>query len=181
MKTDTQLQQQVMAGLAREGPGAVDISVGVKDGIVTLTGPVACYADKWDAEQAARMVTGVRALVVALDVVLPGCSERDDVDIARATDDALRLSILVPADVVRVAVQAGQVTLAGETTWNFQREAAARTVRKLVGVTGVTNRITVAPRVTTPSKEARTEVALQGREHRRARQIAVTVDGAELT
>jgi osmotically-inducible protein OsmY len=64
----------------------------------------------------------------------------------------------VPADAVRVMVEAGHVTLTGEMAWNFQREAADRTVRKLMGVTGITNRIAIAPHVTTMTKNEQIEV-----------------------
>jgi osmotically-inducible protein OsmY len=146
MKKDVQLQQKVRARLARElSTSAVDISVGVDEGIVTLAGHVTCYADKWDAEQVAQTVKSMRALVSTLDVRLPASSARDDVDIARAADNVLTSSILVPTGAVHVTVEAGHVTLAGDMAWHFQREAAIRVVRTLTGVTGITNRITIAP------------------------------------
>ena len=40
-----------------------------------------------------------------------------------------------------------RLTLEGTFDWQFQEEAAARAVRDLTGVTGVTNSITVKPRV----------------------------------
>ena len=78
MKTDSQVQQDVMAELRFEP--AVDpsrIGVEVKDGVATLTGHVGSFSEKCAAERAAQRVLGVRALAVEMDVALPGPSERD--------------------------------------------------------------------------------------------------------
>jgi osmotically-inducible protein OsmY len=42
-------------------------------------------------------------------------------------------------------VSDGRVTLNGALDWQYQKEAAARAVRDLTGVRGVTNNITVKP------------------------------------
>jgi osmotically-inducible protein OsmY len=89
-KTDTQLQQDVMAEIEwNPSINAAGIGVEVKGSIVTLNGHVTSLAEKWDAERAARLVGGVQALTVALDVDLPGSSKREDVDLARAVQNAL--------------------------------------------------------------------------------------------
>ena len=55
MKTDSQLQQDVMAELKWEpAVHAEQIGVEVKDGIVTLAGHVDSYPAKWNAERAAQ-------------------------------------------------------------------------------------------------------------------------------
>jgi osmotically-inducible protein OsmY len=177
MKTDAQLQQKVIAKLARElSTSAVAISVGVNEGIVTLAGHVASYADKWDAEHAVQTVKWIQALVSTLDVRLPASSARDDADIARATNNALVSSILVPTGAVHVMVEAGHVTLAGEMEWNFQRQAATRVVRTLLGVTGITNRITITPQQISIMENERIDTALLRRTHRRARRVPITVE-----
>ena len=43
----------------------------------------------------------------------------------------------------------GWVTLSGQVDWHFQKETAEREVRHLMGVTGVSNQITIKPRVDT--------------------------------
>ena len=84
MKTDAQLQQDVIEELKWEqSVDASHIGVEVIDGIVTLAGHVHGFSEKWDAEQAAQRVHGVKALAVEIKVILPGSSKRDDVDIAR--------------------------------------------------------------------------------------------------
>jgi hypothetical protein len=63
MKTDSQLQQNVMAELKWEpSVHAAQIGVEVKNGVVTLTGEVSSFVEKWNAERAAQRVNGVKAL-----------------------------------------------------------------------------------------------------------------------
>ncbi len=182
MKTDLQLQQDVLAELAWEpSVHAAGIGVQVRDGIVTLAGHVASYAEKWDAERATQRVAGVRALAVEMDVHLPGSSQRDDVDIARAAENTLLWSTAIPKDAVRVLVEAGHVTLSGEVAWTYQREAAAQAVRYLMGVTGVSDQILVKSNVSAVAVKAQIEAALQRRAHHDARQIAVAVHGSDVT
>lgn len=108
MKTDLQLQQDVLAELNWEPSiNAANIGVSVEEGIVTLTGNVASFAEKWDAESAVQRVSGVRALTVAMDVHLPGSCVRDDVDIARAVKNALLWSIAVPNKDLGIVVEGG--------------------------------------------------------------------------
>lgn len=182
MKTDTQLQQDVLAELDWDPAlNAADIGVEVKDGIVSLSGHVDSFAQKWDAERAARQVSGVRALTVALEVRLPGSSKRDDVDIARTVQNALLWSISVPEKNIQVLVEDGHVTLTGEVTWVFQREAAVQAVRYLMGVTGVTDQIVIKPHASSVAVKDHIEASLKRRAHQDASQISVTVHGAEVT
>ena len=77
MKTDSQLQQDVMAELKWEpAVHAAQIGVEVKDGVVTLGGRVESYAERWHAERAAQRVWGVKALATDLKVQLSGPSQR---------------------------------------------------------------------------------------------------------
>jgi osmotically-inducible protein OsmY len=182
MKTDTQIQQDVLAELDwNPAINAAGIGVEVKDGIVTLSGTVTSFAEKWDAERAARQVGGVQALTIAIDVRLPGESKRDDVDIARTVQNALLWSIAVPSKTIQVLVEAGHVTLSGEVTWEFQREAAVQAVRYLMGVTGVSDQILIKPHVTSAAVKDQIEASLKRRAHQETGQIGVAVHGAEVT
>jgi osmotically-inducible protein OsmY len=69
-----------------------------------------------------------------------------DDQIAKRAADALAWN-LVPKDSVSVTVQKGWVVLTGQVQWQYQKVAAESAVRKLEGVTGVTNRITLKPSV----------------------------------
>jgi osmotically-inducible protein OsmY len=182
MKTDLQLQQDVLAELDWDPAiNAAAIGVTVRDGIVTLSGTVASFAEKWDAEHAARQVGGVQALAVAIDVALPGASQREDADIARTVQIALLWSIKVPTNAITVTVEAGHVTLAGQVTWPFQRQAAVQAVRYLMGVTGVTDQIVIAPHVTPEGVKDRVEASLKRHAHHAIGHVGVSVDGGAVT
>lgn len=124
MKTDTQLQQDVMYELKWEpSVRAAEIGVGVKDGVVTLSGNVDSYHRKWAAERAAARVFGVRAVAEEIQVKLPGSHKRSDEDIARAASNTLEWNVSVPSDRVKVQVQEGVVTLSGEVNWRYEKDA----------------------------------------------------------
>jgi osmotically-inducible protein OsmY len=179
-RTDGQIQLDVLEELkwdARVQPN--EIGVAVKDGIVTLTGWVDSYVKKWAAERAAQRVRGVRAIANDIEVRLPTDAERTDTDIAAAAVRALAWDAFVPEDQVKVTVSNGWVTLKGEADWEYQRRAAERAVRSLSGVRGVTNLITVRPRVK-PSPEdvkRKIEEALVRNAQTDAERISVEVDG----
>src|SRR4029079_11779888 len=160
-RTDAQIQQDVLAELrwdARVQP--TEVGVAVKDGVVTLTGWLDSYTKKWAAEEAAHRVRGVKAVANDIEVRLPGSSERTDADIAAAAARALEWDVMVPADKIKVAVSKGWVTLEGDVEWQYQREAPERDVRRLVGVKGVSNLITIKPRATPSDLKTKIEQAL---------------------
>jgi len=182
MKTDRQLQQDVTNELAWEPSViATQIGVEVKDGIVTLAGHVGSYLEKWEAQRAAQRVSGVKALAVEMDVALPGSSARNDVDIARAASNVLQWSTYWPEDQVKVLVENGWITLSGELDWEYQREAAERSVRGLMGVVGISNQIVLKQIASLKSVKSEIEAALKRRIHSDARHIMVDVDGADVT
>jgi osmotically-inducible protein OsmY len=146
MKTDAQLQQDVMRELKWEPTlHAAEIGVGVKDGVVTLSGNVDSYAKKGAAEHAVKRVAGVKAVAEEIRVKLAGTYKRADEDIARAASNILEWNWWVPHDRIKVMVQDGQVTLSGDVDWYHQKVDAENAVRHLVGVWGVTNSITIKP------------------------------------
>jgi osmotically-inducible protein OsmY len=145
--------------------------------VVTLAGYVKSYFDKWHAERVVSRVKGVKAIANDLNVKLPSSSTRTDPDIARAAINALAWSVTVPEDRVKVKVENGWVTLEGDVDWYFQREAAERAVRSLVGVRGVTNLITVKSRTTASDVKKKIQEALQRAANFDAEHITVDVDG----
>lgn len=181
MKTDTQLQQDVIAELAWEpSVNAAQIGVEVKDGVVTLAGHVDSYTEKWEAERAAQRVSGVKALAVEMDVTLPGSSARNDVDIARSAQNVLQWSTYFPQDQIKVMVENGWVTLTGELDWEYQREAAERAVRGLMGVVGVSDQIVLKPTTSFKPVKSEIEASLKRRIHSDAQHIAVAVNGTDV-
>ena len=182
MKTDNQVQQDVLAELKWEpSVNAAQIGVEVKDGIVTLAGHVGSYAEKWDAERAAQRVAGVKALAIEMDVTLPGSSKRNDADIARSAESTLQWMTYLPKDSVKVMVENGWITLSGELDWEYQRRAAANGVRYLMGVTGVSDQITIKPKVSLSAVKSEIEAALKRGAKADAQKISVAVHGADVT
>ncbi|MDQ2823099.1 MAG: BON domain-containing protein [Pseudomonadota bacterium] len=182
MKTDMQLQNDVIAELKWE-PSIETAHVGVeaRDGVITLSGRIASFAEKWDAERAVQRVAGVKAIVVALEVVLPGESKRNDSDIALAASHALSWQLFLPKDAVRIVVEKGFVTLSGAVAWHYQREAAFDAVRYLVGVNGVSNQVTIKPLVSFSSVKADIVNAIERQARGDAHNIAVDIQGADIT
>jgi osmotically-inducible protein OsmY len=182
MKTDSQLQQDVLAELKWEpSVDAADIGVEVSDGVVTLAGHVKSYAEKWEAERAAQRVSGVQALAVEMDVTLPGTVNRNDVDIARAAEKVLKWTTTLPKDAVKVLVEGGWITLSGEVAWGYQRQAATEAVRFLMGVRGVSDQIAITPQATASIVKADIEAALKRRARDDAQSISVDVKDGDVT
>jgi osmotically-inducible protein OsmY len=176
--SDRQTQRDVLAELswdARVAP--TEVGVSVKNGVVTLTGVVDSYTKRWAAEEAAHRVRGVRAVADDIEVRLPSSDQRTDSDIAAASLQEIAWDVFLPADQITVTVSKGWVTLRGEVEWQFQRQAAERHVRNLKGVTGVTNLITVTPRVRPSDLKKKIEDALVRSAQLDAQQIMVDVEG----
>jgi osmotically-inducible protein OsmY len=182
IRTVEDIQRDVLAELkwdARVQPN--EIGVAVKDGVVTLTGWVDAYTKKWAAEEATHRVKGVEAVANDIEVKLPGPSKRTVAEIAAAAVVALEWDALVPADKIRVTVSDGWVTLKGEVEWQYQKEDAERVVRRLWGVKGVTNLITVKPHVMPSELKEKIEDALVRTAKTDAERITVQVEGGTVT
>ncbi len=180
MKADDELRRDVEQEL--EWEPSVDerrIGVSVIEGIVTLTGEVGSYVEKWKAERTAERVEGVRGL--ANDLVVRTASERSDTDIAKAAADTLKWNVVVPDDRVNVKVEKGWVTLTGEVTWDYQRRAAERAVRSLRGVRGITDLIAVTPRAEPEEVKQRIEQTFKREAALDANRITVQAFGGEVT
>src|SRR6202047_3926781 len=98
MKTDSDIKRDVEDEL-RWDPDVdpTDIAVAVKNGVVTLTGFVRSYGQKFSAERAAKRVTGVVGLANDLEVRLPGADQRPDPEIARDAVAALKTRLPLAA------------------------------------------------------------------------------------
>lgn len=151
MKSDTELQREVQEALNHD-PNLLpaDIGVSVHEGVVTLSGHVESYPEKWAAERAAYRVKGVRAVAEEIEVTLPGSRERTDAEIGDKVARVLEWDTWIPETDIDVRVEHGWVTLDGSVRWEYQRDAAERAVRYLTGVNGISNRITVSPNTAGP-------------------------------
>ena len=182
MKTDSQLQQDVSAELKWEPSiHAARIGVEVKDGVVTLAGQVDSYSEKWNAERAAQRVAGVKAITTELKVHLTGLSKRTDADVAEAVENVLEWTSSLPAGSIKVMVEGGWVTLSGDVDWQYQRQAATDSVRYLMGVTGVSDQISIKPSVTATAVKSDIEAALKRMSIADAKKITVAVHGSDVT
>jgi len=177
MRTDTDVQQDVLEELRWE-PSLRndDIAVAVRAGVITLAGYVDSFLDKWKAERVASRVKGVKAVANDLEVRLPTGSQRTDPEIARAVLDALRWNVWVPDERIRVKIEKGWITLEGETDWYYEREEAERAVRRITGVRGLTNLITVRSRPAPSDVKQRIKDALERGADFDADRITVEVD-----
>ncbi len=182
MKTDAELKKDVEDELEWEPSiNAENIGVAVKDGVVTLTGFVDSYLEKEATERAAMGVFGVQAIAQKIKVKLPGFSQRTDEDIASAAASALKWNSSVPNDRIKVKVQDGWVTLSGQVDWRFQKDAAEDAVCCLMGVTGVTNLITIKPAVQPADIKSKIEAAFQRNALLDARRIRVETHDGRVT
>jgi osmotically-inducible protein OsmY len=154
-----------------------EIAVAVKDGIVTLSGFVTSYWQLEAAEDTVKRVHGVRAVANNLEVKM--FWQRTDAEIARSAVEALDRHVGLPED-IKVSVKNGQVTLEGTVEFEFQRKLAQSSVRKLRGVSRVTNKIQVKPHVSPTEVQKEIEEALRRSAEIDARRIQVEVEDTEV-
>ena len=148
MKSDASLRDDIIEELNWEpSVDSSKIGVAVKDGIVTLSGTVPSFNEKTDAEKAVKRVEGVKAVVQHIDVELKSTSVRTDAEIAEVAIKNLTWNTNVPEQNIMVKVENGWITLEGEVSWNYQKEAAKSAVKGLIGVKGVNNFIRIKSQI----------------------------------
>ena len=182
MKTDAQLKTDVANELQWDPSiNSTNVGVAVRDGIITLSGHLDTYAEKYAIERAVQRVQGVKAVAVELDVKLAPDHRRSDSEIAAAAESAFRWHALVPSERIRVKVEKGWVTLSGEVDWEYQRSSADKAVRPLTGVIGVTNSVTIKAQSTPTNITNRIRDALARQAEREAKNIEVMLSGSTVT
>jgi osmotically-inducible protein OsmY len=179
IKMDAALKGEILEELEWEpGIKAARIGVGVRDGVVTLSGEVDSYHEKVEAERATLRVAGVKGIANELEIQLPGASQRTDADIARAAVNGLEWNSSIPSERIKVVVKNGWVTLEGDVDWGYQRTAAEEAVRRLTGVVGVSNHVTVKARPTPAGIKTRIEEAFKRSAEVDAGRIRAEVTGS---
>ncbi len=183
MKTNSELQKDVQDAIKWEPLlNAAEIGVTAKDGIITLTGVVNSFAKKSEAESAAKNVAGVKAVVEKIELKFgTDWTKKDDNEIATEVLNAIKWNWEVPNDKLKVKVEKGWITLEGELSWNFQKEAAKNAVKNLLGVTGVSNNITIKAESHDAVEEKAVEDALARNWSINDRNIHVKADGKKVT
>jgi len=181
MSDDKQLKQAVLDEMIWEpSVNAAHIGVAAKAGIVTLMGHVESYSEKYAAENAARRVKDVKAVVEEIEVQLPFSTKRSDEEIAAAAIGRLGWNAAFSGDPVKIKVEKGWITLTGEVDWHFQKEIAADDIRSLWGVTGISNQIKIKPRPNASNIKDNIMVALH-RSWFDPKAINVAVDGGTVS
>lgn len=182
MKTDSQIQTDVIQELRWDPSVSHEhIGVAVSDGIVTLSGSIPSYIEKSAAESAALRVSGVKAVVEKIEVKLPNLFQKNDQDIAKAVLEQFNWNTQIPSDTVKVSVENGQVKLAGDVEWEFQRSTAERLVRGLRGVKGIVNKISIKPRIHSAEIKEKIEEALKRAAEDEAKRVSVKVQGSKVS
>jgi len=180
-KTDNQLKEDIEQDLRWDPKvNAAQIGVSVDKGVVSLLGAVDTYAEKWAAEDATKRVCGVRTVAQDLTVKILADHVRTDSDIAAATQSALKWDVFVPK-AITARVHEGSITLEGQVTWNYQRDAAERAVRYLAGVVSVFNAITLKPQTSASQVKEKVVAALQRHAKADAKSIHVEASGSKVT
>ena len=182
MKTDSVLQRDVIEEI-RWDPRikSKEIGVAARDGVVTLTGTVESYGQRWAVEHAVEAVQGVRVVANEIEVKLPNSLVRSDADIAHQIVEAFRWDVQVPDQLITAQVSKGWVTLSGEVNWAYERDAAGAAVRNLAGVRGVNNLVVVKSPVSTFDVSRKIKDALRRRADREADRIQVEAQGDVVT
>jgi osmotically-inducible protein OsmY len=180
--SNRELKDEVLNALDWEPSiDAGEIDVAVDDNVVTLSGRVGSYPQRQAAERVTLGVYGVKGVANDLEVVLAPVFERTDTDVAQAAVQALKWNTVVPQDRVTVTVSSSWVTLQGSVDWQYQKDAAYRTVRDLAGVRGVTNNVTVTPRVSTTGVQQKIEEAFRRSAEIDARRVTVVAQNGQVT
>ena len=181
MKTNEELQRDVQNAIKWEPTlNAAEIGVTAKDGVVTLLGTVNGYYKKREAENAAKSVQGVKAVVEEIKVRYYNSTKSDE-DIANDALKALIDTWNVPDDKIQLKVEKGWITLEGQVIWNYQKEAAAKAIGHLIGIKGVTNLIKIKAEVQNELETKNIQRALQSNWTLHSENIRIKVDGKRVT
>jgi osmotically-inducible protein OsmY len=181
MKSDSEIERDVRDELKWDPDlNADDIAVSVKNGVVTLAGFTHSYTDRLEAEIAAKRVAGVLAVANDIEVRLPAIDQRPDPDIARDAVAALKSQLPISYDQIKIIVKGGWITLEGAVEWQYQKTTADMAVRKVKGVKGVTNVITVKPKVQPTDIQHKIKDAFKRSAEVDAERITVEAKGSEV-
>ena len=182
MRTDAEIKQDVKNEI-QSSPrmDATDIAVAVKTGVVELAGFVKNYNEKFEAETAAKRVTGVVGLANDIEVRLPNLDQRPDPDIARDAVSAIQPLLPLSLGNMKIRVEDGWVTLEGIAEWYYQKQTAETVVRCLKGVKGVGNLIKLKPQAVASEVKRKIEEAFKRNAAIDASKIKVEATGGDVT
>jgi osmotically-inducible protein OsmY len=180
--SDLDLKQDILDALDFDPSlEAAHIGVTVENGIVTLTGHVATFAERARAERVVSRVKGVRGIAEEIEVRPADSHLTADDEIAARAVNVLRWNTAVPEDRIQVRVADGVVTLKGSVEWHYQREAAERALRSMTGLRGLINQLSVSPHASVGDLRERIEKALRRDAEIEAQGITVSVSDGTVT
>jgi osmotically-inducible protein OsmY len=181
-KTDSEIERDVKDEL-RWDPDldSTDVAVSVKDGVVTLTGFVKSFTDKYEAEAAAKRVAGVIAVANDIEVRMPSVDERPDPEIARDAVAALKSQLPLSFEKIKAIVKNGWITLEGQVEWQYQRNTAESAVRRIKGVKGVINSVVLKPTAKPSEIKSKIQEAFRRNAEVDSNRINVEADGTVVT
>jgi osmotically-inducible protein OsmY len=159
---------------------ATDIAVAVNSGVVALTGFVRSYSQRTQAERDAKRVAGVVGVANDIEVRLPVIDQRPDPDIVRDAVSALKSELPYSSENIKVIAKDGKITLEGSVEWNYARERAENAVKRVRGVKGVTNSITLKPKVAPYEVRRKIEDAFRRSAEIDASRVTVEANGSEV-
>ncbi|MBK9574731.1 MAG: BON domain-containing protein [Rhodoferax sp.] len=115
VNANRRIRKSVIAELNWDvGINAGQIAVEVLDDVVTLSGQVASYAEKWDAERAVQRVSRANPRTVDVEDDQTESDPPCHADLARSADGVLKWMTGLPMNSVKVVLKDGSVTLSGE-------------------------------------------------------------------
>jgi osmotically-inducible protein OsmY len=181
MRSDTEIERDVKEELQWDPDlDATDIAVSVKNRVVTLMGFVRSYADKYEAENAAKRVAGVAAIANDIEVRLPSVDERPDPEIARDAVAAVKSQLPISSEKIKLVVKNGWVTLEGAVEWQYQKQTAENAVRRIKGIKGVSNLIQLKPQLEPTEIKQKIQDAFKRNAEIDANRIVVETNGSEV-
>lgn len=181
MRSDKEIERDVKEELQWDPDlDATDIAVSVKDRVVTLVGFVRSYTDKYEAEAAAKRVSGVAGVANDIEVRMPSVDERPDPEIARDAVAAIKSQLPISSDRIKIVVKNGWVTLEGQVEWQYQKNTAENAVRRIKGVKGVTDLIHLKPRAEPAEIKRKIMDAFRRNAEVDANRIIIEAQGSEV-
>lgn len=180
-RNDRDLKQRILRELKWDSRISwASINVEVDEAVVTLTGSVSSYAQKVAAQEAAHRVVGVLDVANDIEVNPSDGFMRSDTELAHAVRSALEWDALVPDDQIQSTVSDGWVTLEGEVNNGRERTDAEKVLRRLSGVVGVINKITIRKQAVDEEQlREEIEAALETRADRETERLRIEIhDGA---
>ena len=161
MSNDEIIRQSVLEDL-KWSPrvNAAHIGVAVLNGIVELSGHVETFAEKLEAEHVALAIRSVKGVAQEIIVRLPSEKKTDDNELADRAARLLSWDARLLGDRVKVKVERGWVTLTGQVRSAGERDFASSDVKRLSGVVGITNSISLRPAAAPSDVKGQLEDAL---------------------